>query len=571
MRLSRKAIRILIVLVVISLLGIMAIQLYLLKNAYDQKEEALRQTVATVLAAVNDGLEARDAVSKVFAVGVSPPVDRRARTFISMESETRNDSISTRVKFGLPDRVHPLPMKVVGNKISYSVTSPQHVSIHVFDMLGREDTTIVDTFRWTGEYNVDLQSSKYAAGEYFYKYATDSISFIMQVMQGSPEGVVRQGGSDDKREKFVRKVVDQMVFKDRLPIEQRVKRPLLDSLVRINLKEAGIEMPYVYGVFSAHPDSLRIASSDTYDAELKGSDLRARLFPDEPFTQRNDLVLYFPNRQLFLLRSMGPLAGMTVVFLGGIIFAFAYTMRTIFKQKRVSDTLIEFINNMTHEFKTPISTIALASEAIARPDILPDGTKVLRYNEIIHDENARMKQQVDKILQMAVLEEGDFELNCVPLDVHEVIRKAVENITLQVEQKGGTIGCSLEAEASVVNADPVHLTNIIHNILDNANKYSPDAPRIEVSTRNADEMLKVSIRDEGVGMKEEDAKRAFEKYFRVSTGNQHDVKGFGLGLSYVKLMVEAMKGSVGLTSSPGDGTTLVLSFPVEKINGDGNT
>jgi two-component system phosphate regulon sensor histidine kinase PhoR len=237
-------------------------------------------------------------------------------------------------------------------------------------------------------------------------------------------------------------------------------------------------------------------------------------------------------------------------------------MKTIVKQKRLSEALVEFINNMTHEFKTPISTIALASEAIARDDILPEREKVLRYNSIIHDENARLKQQVDKILQMAVLEEGDYELSIAPVDVHEVIRKAVGNIALQVEQKGGKIACQLEARSSVINADPVHLANIIHNILDNSNKYSPKRPHIEVSSRNTDGLLTVSIRDDGIGMKEEDAKRAFEKYFRVSSGNQHDVKGFGLGLSYVKLMVEVHKGMVSLTSSPGRGTTVDLTFPV---------
>jgi two-component system phosphate regulon sensor histidine kinase PhoR len=207
----------------------------------------------------------------------------------------------------------------------------------------------------------------------------------------------------------------------------------------------------------------------------------------------------------------------------------------------------------------------LASKAIARPDILPDSDRVLRYNEIIHDENSRMKQQVDKILQMAVLEDGDYELNLVPLDVHGVIQKAVENIALQVERKGGKIRCKLEAESHMLSADAVHLANIIYNLLDNANKYSPEEPHIEVTTRNADGLLKISIHDEGIGMKEEDASRAFEKYFRVPTGNQHDVKGFGLGLSYVKLMVEAHNGEVSISSSPGKGTTVDLSFPMDAM------
>ncbi len=560
MRLTKRTIVILIALVIVSLLGIIGLQLYLLKNAYDQKEEAFKQSVGSALAAVNDGLETGDAVSRIFAVGVPQEGKGQKRAFVSIQSERHDDSISTSMVMSGPDNVHQPPMKIVGNMLSYSVGSPQHVSIRVFDMLGREDTTMVDTFRQAGEFNVRLSSDKYSKGEYFYKYTADSSSFVVQVMQGTPGGVVRQGPGEHS-EKVMREVVDQLISSGHPPIGKRIKPALLDSLVRINLKEAGIDLPYAYGVIGTKSDSLQMVSQQEYAGELRASEFHARLFPAEVFSPRNELALYFPGRTLFLLRSMAPLLGATALFMGGIIFTFVYTLKTIFKQKKLSDALIEFINNMTHEFKTPISTIALASEAIARPDILPDSEKVLRYNGIIHDENTRMKQQVDKILQMAVLEEGDFELNIVPVDVHEIIRKAVGNITLQVEQKSGTIVCKLPAELSAINADPVHLTNIIHNVLDNAIKYSLEAPRIEVSTRNDDGLLKISIRDEGIGMKEEDAKRAFDKYFRVSTGNQHDVKGFGLGLSYVKLIVEAQKGSVSLVSSPGKGTTFELAFP----------
>jgi signal transduction histidine kinase len=568
MRLTKRTILILIALVIISLVGIIGLQLYLLKNAYEQKEEAFKQSVGSALAAVNDGLETGDAVSRIFAVGIPHEEKRQKRAFVSIQSERHDDSVSTKLVMGGPEDVHQPPMKIVGNMLSYSVGSPQHVSIHVFDMLGREDTTVVDTFQQAGEFNVRLSSDKYSKGEYFYKYTADSSSFVVQVMQGTPGGIVRQGPGEH-REKVMRDVVDQLISSGHPSIEKRIKPALLDSLVRINLKEAGIDLPYAYGVIVAKTDSLQMVSQQEYAGEIHASEFRARLFPAEIFSTRNDLALYFPGRKLFLLRSMAPLVGATVLFMGGIIFAFVYTLKAIFKQKELSDALIEFINNMTHEFKTPISTIALASEAIARPDILPDGEKVLRYNGIIHDENTRMKQQVDKILQMAVLEEGDLELNIVPLDVHAVIRKAVENVTLQVEQKGGAIVCKLGAGSSLVNADLVHLANVVHNVLDNANKYSPEAPRIEVSTWNADGLLKIAIRDEGIGMKEEDAKRAFEKYFRVSTGNQHDVKGFGLGLSYVKLIVEAQKGSVSLASSPGRGTTVELAFPVVNTNGEG--
>lgn len=565
MKLNKRIIGILIALIVVSLLGIIGLQMYLLKSAYDQKEEAFRQTVGTALARVNEGLETGEAVARVFTVDLPRKGEQRARAFVSVESESRSDSISTRMVVGGAERIRSFPLKVVGKTLSYSVHQPQHVSIHVFDMLGRQDTTVVDTFRQAGEYNVKLNSDKYSKGEYFYKFSTDSGSFIIQMTQGAPEGVVRQLVLGDHREKVVRKVVDQMVLSDHPPIEKRIKPALLDSLMRINLKESGIDLPYVYGIISAKSDSVRIASTNEHTEELRASEFRTRLFPADFLAPINELVLYFPGRRMFLLRSMVPLIGATILFMGGIVFAFVYTLRTIFRQQRLSNSMVGFINNMTHEFKTPISTIALASEAIARPDILPDSDRVLRYNEIINDENSRMKQQVDRILQMAVLEEGDYELNLVPLDVHGVIQKAVENIALQVERKGGDIRCRLEAGPHMLTADAVHLTNIIHNLLDNANKYSPEEPHIEVTTQNVDGLLRICIRDEGIGMKEEDARRAFEKYFRVPTGNQHDVKGFGLGLSYVKLMVEAHKGAASISSSLGKGTEVELSFPMDAM------
>ena len=568
MRLTKRTIGFLIAIAIISLLGIMGIQLFLLKNAYEQKEQAFRQTVDNVLAAVNDGLETNDAVSKVFAVSIPRSLGKRSHAFVTMESNLRVDSTSTLPGVVLRDSEPELPMKVSGTTISYSVQSPQHVSIRVFDMLGREDTTIVDTFRWAGEYNVDLHSPKYSRGQYFYKYSTDSLSMIMQVMHGSSGGVVEQGVPGLHQEKIVREVVGQMTAKDRPPIEKRIQKAVLDSLIRTNLQEAGIDLPYEYAVTSSSPESLRIVSAHARPWDLQQSEFRARLFPSEMFLPRNDLVLYFPDRNIFLLRSMAPLVGATLLFMVGISFAFVYTTRTIFKQKRLSELMVEFINNMTHEFKTPISTIALASEAIARPDVLPDGERVLRYNEIIHDENARMKGQVDKILQMAVLEEGDYELNIAPLDIHEVIDKAVGNIALQVEGKGGTIDCTLSAGSHVIAGDAVHITNIIHNLLDNANKYSPGRPLITISTRNADGFLIVSVKDNGIGMNDEDARRVFDKYFRVPTGNMHNVKGFGLGLSYVKLMVDAHRGKVNISSSPGKGTTVEVMFPLGREAGE---
>jgi len=246
-----------------------------------------------------------------------------------------------------------------------------------------------------------------------------------------------------------------------------------------------------------------------------------------------------------------------------VVSGFVYTIRTIVRQQRLSGLMVDFINNMTHEFKTPISTVALASEAIGRPDVLTKKTKVQQYNRMIAEETQRMKAQVDRILQMAQLEEGDIELNRIDVDLHELIGKAAGAFALQVETRGGRITPVLRAEFSTLSGDPVFLIDIIRNLLDNANKYSTGAPEITLTTSNVEGMVVLQVSDRGIGIAPEHQKKVFGKYYRVPTGNVHDVKGFGIGLSYVKLLVEAHGGCISLKSEPGAGTDVEVRLPVK--------
>ncbi|MFN0159365.1 MAG: sensor histidine kinase [Bacteroidota bacterium] len=556
---QKKIITIVIVLSAVAVMGLVSVQVQLLRNAAQQKEEAFERTVTNVLSSVAARLETGETVSKMVGLAVRVP-DPASLGLLELHEENvvKNDSLA--VSF-TKRRMHSAPLKVTGNRLSYTVSSPQHVRISAYDMIGREDTVIVDTFKWSGEYEATLDSSKFGDGAYFYRYSTDSASFVMQVENGKFNNVIHPSATDADRRQMVSIVLDKLALAEREPVERRIKPELLDSLLAVTLHEAGINMDYVYGVLSQPGDSIRMANASQYEGELKSTPFKTRLFPLDIFSARSDLALFFPGHNMYLLKEIGLLLGLTVLFLGIIIVCFIYTIRTIFKQKHFHGLLVDFINNMTHEFKTPISTIALASEAIGRPEILLQSDKVIRYNTIIQDENVRMRHQVDKILQMAVLEEGDYELHVESIDLHAVIRKAVENIALQVEGRGGNINCRLHADAPVIQGDAVHIANIIHNILDNANKYSPDQPQIMVETRAVENGVEVSIQDSGIGMTPEEVGRVFEKYYRVPTGNTHDVKGFGLGLSYVKLMVDAHSGSVTIRSTRGAGTNVRLWFP----------
>jgi two-component system phosphate regulon sensor histidine kinase PhoR len=230
------------------------------------------------------------------------------------------------------------------------------------------------------------------------------------------------------------------------------------------------------------------------------------------------------------------------------------------RQKKLADIKNDFINNMTHEFKTPISTISLAVEVMKDNEVKKDSSKMSRYLNIIQDENRRLGTQVEKVLQMALLDKGEVKLRLGEVDVHETIEQVLTNLSVQIEQKNGIVNLELEAENPAIEADEVHLTNIIYNLLDNANKYSPENPVITIRTENAGNALKISILDKGIGMTKEQITRIFERFYRVPTGNLHDVKGFGLGLSYVKKMVESHNGQIFVESKLGEGSKFEIIF-----------
>lgn len=243
-----------------------------------------------------------------------------------------------------------------------------------------------------------------------------------------------------------------------------------------------------------------------------------------------------------------------ILMIGGIFYS---SINTMMRQKNLSLIKNDFINNMTHEFKTPISTISLAVEVMKDGQINKNPTK---YLNIIKDENSRLGSQVEKVLQMALLDKGEVKLEQTDVNIHEIIEQVSQNLGVQIEQKEGILDLHLNAEDPEFAADEVHMTNIIYNLLDNANKYSNGKPEIEVSTVNIPKGIRISINDKGIGMTKENVAKIFDKFYRVSTGNVHDVKGFGLGLSYVKKMVDLHNGQILVSSKPGEGTTFELEF-----------
>lgn len=365
-------------------------------------------------------------------------------------------------------------------------------------------------------------------------------------------------------------------------LEQRIDPEFLDMVMKKSFANRNIDpardarYEYHYGIYSAEKQAFVVEDghyliedqrpsgnpNETTEKNLYNTDLKVTLFPKEEIVS-GEIRLFFPNRSTIIWSSLIQSIIGLFICTGIILFSFFYTLKIVFRQKKVSEMKTDFINNMTHEFKTPIATISLASDSMVSPKISGDPEKVRRFAKIIKQENKRMNAQVEKVLQMALLDKEDFGLKISQMNLHEIIERAVENIGLQLEKRDGIAIADLQATSPIIEGDVTHVSNVINNLLDNANKYSPENPEISVHTRNVANGVEVIVKDNGLGMTKEAKKHIFDKFYRVHTGNLHDIKGFGLGLSYVKAIMTAHKGQIDVKSELGKGSSFILTFPVQ--------
>ena len=292
-----------------------------------------------------------------------------------------------------------------------------------------------------------------------------------------------------------------------------------------------------------------------------GGSLLESLAPEEV------LIVVVPDVKSYVFQSIGWMIAGAILFTLIIITAFFLTVSTLLRQKKMSEIKSDFINNMTHEFKTPLATISLAVDALKNEKLKEDHEKRAYFTNIIKDENKRMNKQVETILQAAQMDRQEVQLNTKVLHVHGVIQKALDNLSLQIQEKNGTVSLQLSANNDLMEADEMHLTNLVSNLLDNAVKYAGNELFIRITTRNPSRhSIRIAVEDKGIGMTKETVGRIFEKFYRAHTGNLHNVKGFGLGLSYVKTMVEAHRGKIKVESVPGKGSTFTIDFPLTKAS-----
>ena len=333
----------------------------------------------------------------------------------------------------------------------------------------------------------------------------------------------------------------------------------VNEVLKKELENQTIDIDYDAAILEQ--DTIQQMSESADSLALTATNYQTNLFPQAVFERNTKLAVHFPNQSNYVYRSILWLLAASFFFSLFILITFCLSIYFMLRQKKISEMKSDFINNMTHEFKTPIATISVAADSIKNEKVIQKPEKINYFIDMIKKENKRMNRQVEDILTIARLDNKEFEFNWEPLNIHQVIEESIQSIILQVEKRGGTIETEFVALNPTVTTDRNHATNIIYNLLDNANKYSPDQPIIKIITRNNSKGVIIQVSDKGSGMSKSVQAKIFERFYRQTSGNIHNVKGFGLGLSYVKAVLEANQGSISVKSEPGKGSQFDLFLP----------
>lgn len=377
-----------------------------------------------------------------------------------------------------------------------------------------------------------------------------------------------------KRNQLVQNVLTELVETNPAKkIEDRISVMQLDTLLEHEFRNSGITTEFYFAVNKIKADSLTLIKQGADTTQLRYSDLRTMLFPAEIFFNPNQLVVYFPNKRTYLFSSVAGMLGLSIGLIIVIVGIFYKTVQMLVRQKKITETKNDLINNITHEFKTPISTIMIACEALNEPDLTKDSSAVGKYSTIIKEENERLRMMVDNLLNTAALEtdnnvngSNSFHLIFEEIGIDEIIENAVRKFQEPLIQRNGKVQMEGIPSGLIVNADKFHFTNIIGNFIDNAIKYNEHEPEIKISLRSDSGKAIIGISDNGIGIAKENHNKLFDAFYRVPTGNIHNVRGNGIGLSYAKKIIEAHGGNITVQSVIGKGSLFEISLPLSLEN-----
>lgn len=515
--------RLLVLLMSLSLIGIILVQVYWFNSSFKNNEEQFRFHVQQVIGNVAETLERQEAYS-----------------FIDKYHRLR-DSIGK-----VPETKDLLSFYYVQKDATTNETIVYQNSI------------IAEDYKLSSFFDKKFDSVKsFTARRKTEVYSNHSVE-NRDLQKPTPDMTIEKEGEID----ILRDAQFEIFFKDvasAMPLHKRVSKEKVQQLLKNELEDKGVNTPFEFGIYNNGLQTKIRSDKFAYD---KYATYSTAIFPDNEGKSRYQLQVTFPQKKKFIFSELVGITILSIVFTLIIIIAYSSALNQLIKQRQISEIKTDFINNMTHEFKTPIATINLALDAIRSPKVIDSPDTMKRYLQMIRDENKRMHAQVENVLRISKLEKKELEIAKESTDVHEIIEDAIEHVNLIIEDRQGTITTHLDARRTTVLLNDVHFTNVLVNILDNAIKYSPDEPKIDVYTENVKDFIIIRVKDQGLGMSKQAQKRIFEKFYREHTGDLHNVKGHGLGLAYVKRIVDDHNGQIFVESERGKGSTFIIKLPL---------
>jgi len=521
---GRKLFILLVVLMSLSLIGIIFVQIYFIDNTLKNEEKQFTLNVQRALSNVSNLIEDRE--FKVYS--------EKFQDLLGSGNKPDTTNIKGILAWSYDDITNETTIYQNGIlEESFKVPSL------FFDIGGLDSLNISRT---TNQKQIKI-------------FKENTFENNLQI---APEKTVVEYRKMDELDKKIFEISYRDLFKN-YPVYKRISTDDIAALLSRQFIENGIEIDYEFAIYDkdlstkVQSNNFELVPSSTYGVPM---------FLDNNNESNFKLLVNFPERRKFLWSSILTMTVLSIIFTIIIILAYTNAVYQIIKQRQISQIKTDFINNMTHEFKTPIATINLALDAMKNPKMIDDKEKTARYLKMIKDENKRMHAQVENVLRISKLEKNELNISKDRVELHDLIEDAITHVELIVEDRQGYVKCHLNAEKSSVLANETHFTNVMVNILDNAIKYSDDAPKIDVTTENVGNNIILKIADQGNGMSKQVQKKVFEKFYREHTGNVHNVKGHGLGLAYVKRMVEDHQGHVSVESEKGKGSTFIIKLPL---------
>jgi len=527
-----------IVVIAVALIGLIGIQIYWISNAVQLERERIERSATEAVNEVIDMLERHETLTKIRSHQEAqylfieegdepsfPPEDSLVEYLVKKNIERNEDIVEMYVEREQKGQREEQTMTYTIEDLPFNTDFEDELKLHMMTA----DSINLDFQRESDQLNQDIAKLR--------DRLKTKKAFLGDIVKSLIEVNLDQA------------------------IDERIDPRVVDSLLLLSLRKHGLDLNYQIGVFDEQ--GKMVFGNDRHEEKLRASTVRAQLFPSDIIQVPYFLHLYFPNQGSYIFNSLFNLLLISLILLSALVWTSYSSVRTISFQKKNSEIKNDFINNMTHELKTPISTISLACEALKDPELGKLESVKNRYLGIINAENKRLGLLVEEVLQSAVLDKGDFKLKREDLDLHELMNEVIDKYQIQLNERKATLSLDLHAQYSKIEGDRNHLINVIYNLLDNAVKYSKQEPHIEIRSENREDAIILAVRDHGIGISAENLKKIFDRLYRVPTGNVHDVKGFGLGLSYVKIITERHGGRVSVESKINEGSTFYLEIPLK--------